>query len=149
MGTKLCIALGGGLYPVRTACVGSAIRLVTLRTLAAASGTKPQCKVLPACAFQICPGEIQQGVIAKTVRVALAELGDIDDAQGEPLPRRAHVTFGGKWSAAVLDRLPCLVERVHQYPHLVVVEGAGERVFCQELEHGPPGTGYLRATVAG
>jgi len=96
--------------------------------------------VLPARAFQIYSRQIQQGLIAKAVGVALAELGVLDDAQGEPLPRRAHVTFGGKWCAAVLDRLPCLVERVHQNPHLVVVEGAGERAFCQKLKHGPPGT---------
>ena len=69
-------------------------------------------------------------------RVAFAELSDLDDAQGDPLPRRAHMTFGGKWSAAVLDRLPCLVERVHQYPHFAVVE----RAFCQK----PPRTRYLQ-----
>ena len=100
--------------------------------------------MLPARAFQICSGEIQKGVIAETVRVAFAELGDLDDAQGEPLQRGARGSFGGRWSATVLDRLPCLVERVHQDPYLVVFEGAGERVFCQKLEHGPPGTRYLR-----
>jgi hypothetical protein len=37
-----------------------------------------------------------------------------------------------------------LVERVHQNPHLVVVEGGGKRVLCQKLEHGPPRSRYLR-----
>jgi hypothetical protein len=92
----------------------------------------------------MCSCQIQQGVIAKTVRVAFAELGDLDDAQGEQFACRVRMTVGGKGSAAVLDRLSSLVERFHQNPHLVVVEGAGERVFRQKLEHDfPP---YPRST---
>ena len=60
--------------------------------------------------------------------------------------RVALMTLGGKWSATLLDCLPRLVERIHQNPHLVVVKGASERVFCQELEHGPTGTEYLRTS---
>ena len=52
--------------------------------------------VLPARAFQIYSRQIQQGLIAKAVGVALAELGDLDDAQGEQFARRIRITVGGK-----------------------------------------------------
>ena len=135
------------LRKMRTGANGTKLRR-KVNLAAGVAGFELQ-RVLPAHAFQMCSCQIQQGVIAKTVRVAFAELGDLDDAQGEQFACRVRMTVGGKGSAAVLDRLSSLVERFHQNPHLVVVEGAGERVFCQELEHGPPGTRYLRASVAG
>jgi len=60
--------------------------------------------------------------------VALAQLRDLDDAQGEHLSRRVLVAVGRKTNPALLDGLPCVIEGLRQEFHLVSVEGAGERV---------------------
>jgi hypothetical protein len=54
----------------------------------------------PSCympeALEVRSREIQKGIIAKAIRVAFAQLCDLDDAQGEHLPRRVLVHIGVK-----------------------------------------------------
>jgi len=42
---------------------------------------------------------------------------------------------GAKWSAGLPRGLPRVIERLDQNPDFVDVEGAGERMLCQELKH--------------
>src|SRR5262249_55418538 len=101
---------------------------------------------LHAGALEIGSGERHKGILAKPIGVTLAQLRDLDDAQGEQLSRRVPVAVGSKTTPALLDGLPCLIEGVSQELHLVSVEGTGERVPRQHPEHALPSLNHVSAT---
>src|SRR5437588_10396370 len=95
--------------------------------------TAPRRKLLQAGALQICSSQIQQGVVPQAAGVALAKLRHLNDAQRKEFPRGLGVSAAYECSAAVLNRLPRLIEGVNQNADLVSVEGAAGRVFFQKL----------------
>ena len=65
---------------------------------------------------------------SRPIGVALGQLRDLDDAQGEHFSRRVLVAVGSKANPALFDGLPCPIEGVSQDFHFVSVEAPTGRL---------------------
>jgi hypothetical protein len=90
--------------------IGVGIRWPARRSL---NGPTWPINPLHAAALEIGSSEIQKRILAKRIGVALAQLGDLDDAQGEQFSRRVLAAVGSKENPALLDGLPCPIEGVN------------------------------------